>query len=81
MTPVQDILKWVTENSFNVEDQAGKKIAVVDVDKLRQNTGKWIKDEKDVLWWVFCCGHECKHHDIRLLEDFKECYDDLVKQE
>lgn len=56
MTPVQQINKWVTENSFNVTDQAGTKMIVIDVDEFKTNIEKWLTDERTCMWNFYCYG-------------------------
>lgn len=62
MTPIQTVIKFITENAFTIEGQDGAKYnAVVDVEELESKFDDWIELEKGVIERAYYSGDILQH--------------------
>ena len=49
ITVVGQIINWVKENRFNVEDQAGSRFIAISFEEMEGNFGRWLEEEQHQL--------------------------------
>jgi hypothetical protein len=61
---LNQIKQWIADNTFNIEDQAGAKYEVIDVDEIKKMFAEWesmlnMKMEREYLYGILtgaCIG-------------------------